>query len=471
MHVQGKDTVKRIALTQGAVDDAIAQHTRGKRERHWFTRPVEMYLQITPNGCASYCVRYQRPSGGKGDFTLGQVSRITTRQAEAKAAKELSRLTLDLVDPVEARRDARRDAKERKARTFQALSVDFMAAAENRKLAARTVSERQWVLDKHILPRLGGRPVEDLRVSDIRACVRSVQEAVQGGKRDDEGASGNRMANVAHGLMRRVFNWAIEEGRCEANPAAFRKIFADQPEKRIGALTDNHLREIWLALDGEAAKGWGPATALAIQICLVTLQRPNEVVTAHKDDFDWGAKLWRVPASKTKTKATYEVPLSDFAVELFKRAFVLSRSPWAFPADCRKRPLAPNALSHRFAKMRRRLVKAKLLPTGDIQLYDGRRFGRTRLVQKLGVSEHVAERVINHAPDRSMARRYDVGDYTGEVRRAHNAWTNQLRLIVFGEPLPKRPAPERRPPSPSGRSRARSPQSTQAVRLIAKGGR
>src|SRR5262249_51123291 len=110
--------------------------------------------------------------------------------------------------------------------------------------------------------------------------------------------------------------------------------------------------------------------------------------------------------------------------------FSLSKGPWAFPADDGEGPINPHVLSVRFAKTRRRLLKEKLLPNANVQLYDGRRFGRTRLTQKLGIPPHIAERVINHAPDRSMARRYDVADYSQEIRTAHEVWGRELRRIV-----------------------------------------
>ena len=52
-----------------------------------------------------------------------------------------------------------------------------MAAPENRKLAERTVSQRRWQLDKYILPRLGDRPVDGLRRSDVKECLREIRRA------------------------------------------------------------------------------------------------------------------------------------------------------------------------------------------------------------------------------------------------------------------------------------------------------
>ena len=422
----------KIKATRRAVDAAIAAHMPGRRERYWFSEPSGMYLQITPAGTASYCLRYVKPGGGKGDYTIGQAAKITPEMAKEAATAKVAALTLHGVDPCEARRRTRRDVQERKQKTFRALADAFMAAPENCKLATRTVKERQWQLDKYILPRMGDRPLDTLRRGDVKDCLRAIHASVQGGT--DAEKTGNRTATFAHGIIKRVFTWAIEEERCETNPALFKKMFDDTPTKRIGALNDDRAGVILRALSEEAAKGWGNATAIAIQLCFLTLQRPNEVVSAHRDDFDWKARIWRIPESRTKTNTLYEIPLTDDAAALFREAFALTNSPWAFPAKDGKRNLQPNALSHRFDKTRRRLVKAGVLPK-DVQLYDARRFGRTRLVQALGVPEHIAERVINHSPDRRMAGRYDVADYSAEIRRAHETWALELRRIVSGASL------------------------------------
>ncbi len=428
----------KIRLTRRAIEAAVADHRAGARTRHWFADIPGMYLQITPKGCASYCLRFEKLGGGKGDYTIGRISRITPEMAKEAAQARFAALTLNHVDPVDARREVREEARAKKLRTFASLAEAFMSAPENRKLAKGTKQLRQWLLDKHIIPRIGATPFEGLRRADVKECVRAIQANAGTPKAGagDEDRTGNRTANLCHGVIRRIFNWAIGEDRCETNPAVFTKLFDDTPVRRVGALNDDRMRTIWLALDHEAANGWGTATVLAMQLVILTLQRPNEVTQAHKDDIDWKERMWRIPESRTKTNTLYEIPLTDDAVCLFQRAFKLSKSAWAFLGEDGKTPLRANVLSHRFEKTRRRLVKAGRLPSADVQLYDTRRFGRTRLVQGLGFPEHIAERVINHAPDRSMARRYDVGDYSSDIRRAQEAWAAELRRIVSGNPTP-----------------------------------
>ena len=293
----------------------------------------------------------------------------------------------------------------------------------------------RWLLDKHLLPRLGQKQFSQLKRGDIKECVRAIQasaglQCAEG----DQSRAGNRTANMGHGLVRRIYNWGIEEDRCDANPAVFRKLFDDQPVKRIGALNDERVRTLWIGLEEEASAGWGAQSVLAIQLVFLTLQRPNEVVKARREDFNWDRNVWRIPEDLTKTNDCYEVPLSDTAAKMFQKAFSNGTGKWAFPSKDPRQPMRPGILSHRFGKLRKRLVEAGKLE-GDVELYDARRFGRTCIEQRLGFSEHIAEKVINHAVDRSMSRRYDVGDYTGAVRKAHEAWAYELERIVADKPM------------------------------------
>jgi hypothetical protein len=69
-------------------------------------------------------------------------------------------------------------------------------------------------------------------------------------------------------------------------------------------------------------------------------------------------------------------------------------------------------------------------PLDGVQLYDCRRLGRTLLVRELGVSPAIAEACINHAPDRSMRTRYDVGENIDGVRSAMELWGYEVERLV-----------------------------------------
>jgi hypothetical protein len=261
----------------------------------------------------------------------------------------------------------------------------------------------------------------------------------------EEGKRGNRIANQCHSLMGLILGWAVNEDMLDANPAATGKIFDDRATQRC-MMPDAALKTIWLALDEEKqsglgrgkGKGTGRGTAIALQLCYLTLQRPNEVASAEAQDFNWRTATWRIPASKTKTNEPYDVPLSPLAVELWREAFKISGALFAFPQKRGKGDhVAPRDLGHRYCALRDRLLAAGASELNGVQLYDGRRLGRSLLTSRLGITREIAERVINHAQPRDMASRYDVADRSADVRRAHEAWASELKQIVYRqEPTP-----------------------------------
>jgi integrase len=431
----------RIKLSRKAIEAALAAHPRGHRGRYWFEDQPGLHLLVSKGGCASYCLRYQKLSGLKGDFTIGRADRITLQEAKEKARDCLAALTLRHQDPVAARREARMEAQAALNSTFRGLCDEFLGAAEIKALSIRTTTEWKRILEKHVLPELGASEAVAIARRDVKSCLRSIQRRVSqrvaaSGPEELDPKAGNRTANAAQGVIRRVYNWAIDEDRLENNPATFKKMFDERPLKRVGALNECRIRAIWSGIEKELLEGWGIESLIAIKLAFVTLQRPNEICNARLEQFDWERRVWLIPEGYTKTNACYEIPLSEIACTLFQRAFDLSDNRWAFLAKDGRSQLRPNVLSHRFAKLRKRLVKSAALPTLDIELYDARRFGRTYIEHTLGFPDHVAEAVINHAGDQTMKRRYDVGDHTQIIRRAHEAWVSALLAITSSqEPL------------------------------------
>jgi integrase len=169
----------------------------------------------------------------------------------------------------------------------------------------------------------------------------------------------------------------------------------------------------------------------------VTLQRPAEIVAARREQFDWtpGKETWRIPASQTKTNEDYEVPLSPLAIALFREALSKHNQAWVFPNKVGDDHIRHDGPKQRWIRLRTKLVKhargnATACPVEGIQLYDCRRIGRTLLVREFGVSPAIAEACINHAPDRSMRTRYDVGNNSVEIRQAMELWGDYVANLV-----------------------------------------
>ena len=432
----------RLKLTQTNVQRLIRGHDGTKKVRHWDTEVPKLFLAITPNGSAAYKLQIVKSDGSKTDAKLIAANDGSPEIARAMAMKELGRMALGEADLVTRKRKTKEKAEKEKASTFAALSSRFMATPEKSppSIRQRTYDERERLLRVHILPILGEQQFRQIGRPQVRELVRAIQAEAAKHPRAKEGSNpGAKLANECQGVIRAVFNWAIEEELADMNPATFRKLFKDTPDKR-SQMPDGALKLMWDTLNEElhsdkGRHGWG--SALAIMLHAFTLQRPAEIVAARRDQFDWthGKEMWRIPAGQTKTNEVYEVPLSPQAAALFRDALSKHNLPWVFPNKVGDDHIRHDGPKQRWMRIRNKLVTEarkidQTCPLDGVQLYDCRRLGRTLLVRELDVSPAIAEACINHAPDRSMRTRYDVGESIGDVRQAMELWGDEVERLV-----------------------------------------
>ncbi|MFZ4120719.1 MAG: tyrosine-type recombinase/integrase [Caulobacterales bacterium] len=412
-------------LTQKVVSDLAPAATKLRLPDH---EVRGLFLRVTPSGAKSYVLRYSA-NGRRGEAAIGDARSITLVAARAKAIALLNKLAVQDIDPVAAKRKAVAAERQKKQETFAALTEAYRKDSERRK-RPKTLSLEAWLLDRHILPRLGARRYADLRRGEIIAFVEQVGEA-----------AGAVTGNRAHGVVRQVLNFALKRDLIAANPAlGIERVFPEASRERV--LSEEELRKLWAFL--EAARGnlgqallpgtpkgqrpvnglsWQAATAL--QLCLITLQRAGEVVGAKAEEFSWTDKLWIIPANRMKGKRAHAVPLSDLAMQRFQAAFARSDSAFAFLDRSGEASLDPKRLTRAMARC------CKLLAFPSAGAHDLRRTGRTMITsERVGVSYETAERIISHLVGSSVSRVYDRNEYLREKRAALEAWARELQRVT-----------------------------------------
>jgi integrase len=433
MTVSGNGS-NRVKLTRRVVEAFIHGHDGKRKDRLWDTEVKNFYLQVTPAGAASYCIRYTRWDGGKSDFTIGSAKVIALEDARRKALEKLAALALEGTDPVAQRKLDRENAKKAKQDTFAWLVERFDEAISHADYKDKRF--RRYTFNKYILPALGKMSLHDITISDVKALVRSVREQVRTNERAKaRGDEGFVMANGVQALVRRVYSWANDAEITERNPGRFKKLFDDTPEKRIARFSDEKFRAVWSFYEEKACRSVRSDAALIVLIFFVTLQRPVDVSRARRDEVDLDRALWVVSKERTKKKKkAYYVPLSPLAVALFRIAMSRHEGEYVFASKSWRGHFNEDAVSCHFTVAVKEMVRQGRLPDTDLELYDGRRFGRTRIEIDLGWGEKVAELVINHY-DGGMNSKYNEHDYKPEIREAQNAWSSEIVRILGREPL------------------------------------
>lgn len=131
-----------------------------------------LFLRVTPSAAKSYILRYT-VEGRRGEAAIGDARSITLVAARAKAVAMLSDLAVRNVDPVAKKQAAIKREKAKKEETFAALVARYQVDAARRK-RSNTLAYESWLLERHILPKIGQRRYADLRRAEIIAMVEKI---------------------------------------------------------------------------------------------------------------------------------------------------------------------------------------------------------------------------------------------------------------------------------------------------------
>ena len=266
-------------------------------------------------------------------LTLGTWPTLSLSEAR-KAHTQVRALVLQGIDPREQRESVKR-------KTRAAVCVSDLASAYLKRWAKprkRSWREDQRILRKYLLATYGNRPVNSIRRREMVALLNSLTA-------NGMGSGANRVLAV----LRRMFNWAIEQDILETSPCF--RVKPPAPERsRDRVLSDSEIRLLLKTLSGPERT----SVDRAILFQLLTAQRVGEVCGASwtEIDGDW----WTIPGARAKNKLAHRVPLTEPALALLAESREqYPDSPWCFPAKNPERPTTTYGVVQAIEKLRNTL--------------------------------------------------------------------------------------------------------------------
>lgn len=356
----------------------------------------------------------------------GQLSLAAARKAAIGAKVDFEREG----DPREIERARIAEAERKRAYTISNLIADWEKHAEPR-LRASTMSLYRFQIEKHIRPKFGDRPLDEISRADVRSLVNEIGE--------NSPVAANKVAR----LLAQLYKFArVELQRDVVNPAEDMKPFREEARQRV--LSDAEVKSFCEGLDNPKLPP-GPTSALALRFALYSAQRAGEICGMRDNELDLSEKIWTVPASRTKSNKPNQVPLTPRLIGLIQRAQALRTTPkdqnghaLPLPADAPvfQSPADINAPIDRHAlsvAMRRLCAKLEMAPASP---HDLRRTARTILDRpRLGVVFETSERVLSHVVGNRVSRTYLVGNFLPEKRHALEKLGAELDRIIAGLPI------------------------------------
>jgi integrase len=377
------------------------------RSDFWDDSHPGLVVRVHESGRKVFQFRYRTITGVKRRMPLGNYPATSLATARKKARRV--RKKLDDGDDPAAEKAARKAAP-----AFAELAVSYIE--HHAKRHKRSWREDQRQLDRDLLPAWKQRKAGEIKRADVLDLLDEIV---------DRGSP--VQANRTRALVSKIYEFGIERGVVESNPA--RGVKRPAPERsRDRVLTEDEIRRLWLALEPQKGRmGLSPLMAAAFRLLLLTAQREVEVVSMAWADLD--GDWWTIPAGVAKNKQAHRVPLSPQARGALDAIFPLSEgSPWAFPSPIKKDDhMKPQSLQNPVQELRARM---KVL---DWRPHDLRRTAST-LMEEYGIADHhLVSKILNHA-DRGVTAVYARAERADDKRRALSAWGAEVERIVSGKP-------------------------------------
>ena len=275
---------------------------------------------------------------------------------------------------------------------------ELYLAREGDKL--RNTKWRKGVLERHVYPILGSRPIAEIRRSEIVQLLDQIEEG-----------SGPSMATQTLSLVRKIMNWHATRSDDFVSPIVRSMARTDRSEQaRDRILSDDELRKVWTTNNG--------VFSAYVRFLLLTAARRNEV--AHMTWAEVAKGDWTLPVQRNKTGVDLVRPLSHQAQAILAALpkageFVWSTHGGAIPIGG-------------FAQFKRRFDKAS--GTDGWALHDLRRTARS-LMSRAGVPTDHAERCLGHVIGGARGV-YDRHEYHREKAQAFEALAALIERIVSG---------------------------------------
>jgi integrase len=252
---------------------------------------------------------------------IGSVHVLDTDQA-LKAAKDLAaKMQLELLDPVQAKKDAMKAAKV----TFASVADQFLAAKRD-ALRPNTRRSYELVLKGYYFKPLHNLPIDEITGQQIQLQVERITNQ-----------SGPSAAWRANSPLKGMFKWAIKHNLF-AGPSPMLRV--DEPAKsdpRSRVLEDDEIRTLWkLCLDWEAevladdeletrtgkrshaGKRSIPDFARAVHLLFLTGCRAQEIGDLKWSEIKWKSGELHIPRSRIKTDTDLLLPLTDGALAILR---------------------------------------------------------------------------------------------------------------------------------------------------------
>ena len=366
----------------------------------WDRKVVGLGCKVAASGTKTYILNY-RAAGRERRATLARCSEISLADARERAGRELAAIRNGEADPLKRRREAR-EAPTVAEFVRQFFEIEAPARIKRGRMKPGTVEVYRYQADKHILPAISKRRVEDVTRADVERMVSSLP-----------GPSRNRVLALTSRLFTLAEKWEIRPPG--TNPT--RGVERAREEARDRVLSPSELAALAAALADAETRS--PANVAAIRFAAVTGLRIGEVLAVRWEHIDFETGRLLLPETKTGRR-WHDLPSPALAILADLPRF----GAWTFTNNGGRSPATYKRVRETFARV------AAGAGLEDVRLHDLRRTVMTRAAMA-GVGTHVLRDLLGHKTTQ-MADRY-VRALADPVREARESVGADIAAMMEGK--------------------------------------
>lgn len=379
-----------------------AATVRAKKEPGRYSDGGGLYLVVKDSGAKSWAFLFRWDGklkemglgGLKGSGSLRGVSLAQARERAGECRDQLS----EGLNPIEARKAARA------VPTFGQMADSTVKALKKGWRNEKHITAWEMTLTTHAAP-IRGKAVDKITTADVLDVLEPLADRPE-------------TASRLRGRIERVLNAAKAKGYIQGpwqNPAAWRGHLSELMGKRQKLSRGHHAAKPFVDMPAfmVALRSREATAALALEFLILTATRTSEVLLAEWDEIDLQAKVWTIPAKRTKAAREHRVPLSAPCVKILEKMSEAKRCSYIFPGPDNKRPLSTNAL------------RALLQRMGETVTAHGFRSSfRDWCGEVSNFPRELAEQALAHRAGDATELAYRRGDAVEKRRRLMDSWAN-----------------------------------------------
>ena len=316
---------------------------------HYMQRGLSLALVVGIGGTRRFRVVTYR-NGKPQSWKLGTYPQMTVKQARAAALEYFE--------------NPRKIEQQAAVGSFKDIAENWYRrhVKENALISGPEIRRQ---LDKYIYPRWRDRKFLEITRHDVNLLLDRIADQ-----------HGRAMADYVLSTLRSIMGWHQSRDGNYLTPIV-KGMRRSKPKARTRILTDDELRQLWKAIEGQSTFG------ALIKVLLLTAQRRHKVTTMRWDDLS--GDEWTIRSLEREKGTAGKLKLPKLVLEIIEAQPRFANNPHVFAGQ---RGTAFNSFRHK------RELDAKLDLT-HWTLHDLRRTARS-LMSRAGVQPHIAERVLGH---------------------------------------------------------------------------